>query len=570
LAQGLVLVLLAAVFYRASVTPIFHVDTWGHWKYGEWIWEHGRLPEREPFSPYSDPNYRLVYQPWLSQLLCYLVYAKLGMEGIALLYALVEVLRVAFYLGAYRRVSGSLGWALLGVCLMEAGRWTFFGVFRPQVLGEVCWAALLFVCARPTLSKTDLVWIALSICLWANLHGGFLLGLLLVGVMLANQVLQRAWERRSLAAAFEDRDVQRWVLALLLSLAAACVNPSGPRLIPEAVTFGNHPAMQDLPEWQPIPPLTTFGGAMLMVSVVLVLLTLHVSPRRFTPAQVMLLLAFGLAAWFSARMLPWWMTVWPFVLLPHWRAILEGQSTKDKVPKDQARKRPLPFRSLVLRTSYFVLLAVALGILLVSDTARWILRRHSRPFQQQFTEETPVLLTANLKSWLASKEGVPLRILPSLPWSDYLLYHLPPSARVYQYTHWHCYRVQQFIDGNYMMRTLDYPNDWRKMVDLYRINAVALEDDPDFPLFAYMLGQQNKSGAEWQVIYQETPAGANRPDKLVAVRRTDPFVETLMQVQALQAQGSLGGLGMIPLASNWSFLTHLPWSWAESRAKVLK
>src|SRR5262249_28857747 len=104
LARALALVLLAAVFYRASSAPIHHIDTWGHWKYGEWIWEHGRLPEREPFSPYSDPSVRLTYSPWLSQLLCYLVYARLGMEGIALLYGLIEVVTVGLYLAAYRRV----------------------------------------------------------------------------------------------------------------------------------------------------------------------------------------------------------------------------------------------------------------------------------------------------------------------------------------------------------------------------------------------------------------------------------------------------------------------------------
>src|SRR5262245_41306469 len=141
---ALAFLLLAVVFYRASAAPIWHLDTWSHWKYGEWIWQHGRLPDREPFTPgFSEPE-KLTDTLWLSQLACYLVYARLGMEGIALFYGLVEVAKTALYLAAYRRVSGSLGWAVVGVALMLAARWTFFGVFRPQVLGEVCWAAVLF------------------------------------------------------------------------------------------------------------------------------------------------------------------------------------------------------------------------------------------------------------------------------------------------------------------------------------------------------------------------------------------------------------------------------------------
>src|SRR5436189_4335112 len=79
--RALVLVLLAFAFYRGSSSAIHAIDTWSHWKYGEWIWEHGRLPTREPFSPYSDPHVRLLDMYWLGQVTAYLVYARAGMEG---------------------------------------------------------------------------------------------------------------------------------------------------------------------------------------------------------------------------------------------------------------------------------------------------------------------------------------------------------------------------------------------------------------------------------------------------------------------------------------------------------
>ena len=69
--------ILAAIFFRASNAPIWHLDTWAHWKFGQWIWEHGRLPERDPFSLYSDRSHPLLNTLWLSQLTCYLLYARL-------------------------------------------------------------------------------------------------------------------------------------------------------------------------------------------------------------------------------------------------------------------------------------------------------------------------------------------------------------------------------------------------------------------------------------------------------------------------------------------------------------
>jgi hypothetical protein len=59
-APAVALVLLAAIFFRASNAPVWHLDPWAHWKFGQWICEHGRLPERDPFSPYSDHSHPLV------------------------------------------------------------------------------------------------------------------------------------------------------------------------------------------------------------------------------------------------------------------------------------------------------------------------------------------------------------------------------------------------------------------------------------------------------------------------------------------------------------------------------
>jgi hypothetical protein len=555
--------LLALVFFRASQAPIASLDTWGHWKYGEWIWQHGRLPEREPFSAYSDAGRPLLDSWWLSQVAGYLIYARWGMEGIALFYALVETAKAALYLAAFRRVTGSLSWALGGLVLLLAARWTLFGVFRPQTIAEVCWTGLLVVYAgflrreslpespapANSLSARTLIAVPLLVALWTNLHGSFVLALVLGAVMLLGRAIEVAYARRNIAAVLADGEVRRLALLLVLAAAATCVNPYGPGYLMQIVRFGQTASLRLVKEWQPMVPLATYGGKAFVTSVVLVLVTLRWSPQPFRPAEVGLLVLFALAAWFAVRMLPFWTTVWPLVLLPHWQAIAAWSVERGpwSVEKAVVFRRTLGTRTLVWAGGLAVLV-----LLVGSPSGRWLLGQGPRPLSERFQSETPVAPADDIRQ----PGPVPRRVFCSPAWSDYLLWSLPPGDTLYWYSHWHCYSPERMVDGFRLLGRRDPPNGWRSLLDRYRFNCLALLPDEDAkPLCAFLQAQRGQPAAEWDVI--EYAVG------LVATRRTDPFVAGLLGAEA--AQACVAGQGLMPRASGWAFLTHLPWHWRDER-----
>jgi hypothetical protein len=568
-ALALAVVLLAAVFFRASNAPTWHIDTWGHWKYGQWIWEHKRLPGKEPFSTYSDQGSPLLDTWWLSQVLCYRVYAAGGVEGIALLFAVVEVVKALLYLAAIRRASGSLLLAVIGVVLMTVGRWPYLGVFRPQAIGEVCWAALLFLAARPPWPKWGVVAAPLYVALWANLHGGFLLAFVLIGAGLVS----RAWDvmggRLRLSAVLEDAEVRRLALTLVLSLAATCLTPYGPRYLAEVIRFGRTPSLQLVVEWLPPVPLATYGSRALAVSLLLVLATVRWSPRRFTLSDTLLLVVFGLGGWFATRLIPFWMTVWPLVLAPHAVALLR-QVGWDRFVAD---------RSETPATSWFKAWwplvpagASAVALLLFSATGSWLLGA-PRPLKDRLREETPEAVARDLCEPLqpgAARQ--PLRVFCSAVWSDYLVWRLSAEDQVYWYSHWHCYTPQHINDGNYLLALHGPPHDWQAIVNRYRFNVLALRNEGDSRgLFGYLLEQWGRPVSEWDVTVYTNNFSAGRRERtgdlqpkeiwgLVARRRVDPYALTMVGAQVVP--GCLGGgtsAGMI----DWSVLTHLPWIWPE-------
>jgi len=66
--------LLGFTFLMIDLHPMYHSDVWGHLKFGKWILSHGRLPDREPFTPFADQRTAYVNFQWLSQSLFYLLY----------------------------------------------------------------------------------------------------------------------------------------------------------------------------------------------------------------------------------------------------------------------------------------------------------------------------------------------------------------------------------------------------------------------------------------------------------------------------------------------------------------
>jgi len=524
LPTALGILLLAAIFFRAASAPIAPVDTWNHWKYGEWIWQHEKLPDREPFSPgTSDSNRPVVDPAWLAEVAGYLVYARAGMEGIVLFYGLAEVLKTVLLLAAFRRVCGSPWLGLFGAVLVLAGSWDRFGIFRPEVLGEVCWAAVLFLVgwaessrrtgitrpqpqqgidpvglqdsAHPTSNIPALGLLPCIFVLWANLDASFVVGLFCLAVLVIGQFLQGD----------HDRGLRGLVLATAASWAAASVNPYGPSLIGTVVSHVRSGLLQGVPEWQPFIPLATYSAKAFAISVLVVLATLRFSPRPFSAADALLLATFGLATWFAGRLLPWWMMLWPFVLLPHWREIgnrVRGAHPMTTRVRSMRPTLPLAWSKLAAcRWPAAAAITVGIAIVLASGTGRWLLRGAARPEAEQVAPGTPVEVADQLDSLLSRRTA---RVLASPLWCDYLLWRMPPAGTLFVYDQYDAFPPKNLAAYVRIVTMQPPPDDWRTLLDRYGIDVVALSAEaPRKDLFAHFLHGKEPG---WQIFYVNTAA----------------------------------------------------------------
>src|SRR5271157_1868746 len=170
-----------ALFALAAFSPavLGDGDTFSHLATGEWILTHDAVPRADPFS-HSMPGAPWTAHEWLSEILLTLAFRCAGWSGVALLTAAAAA-GAALVMGL--RVAKNLSGAALGVTLaLGAGLWTANLLARPHVLAlplAAAWTVGLLD-ARDRDAAPPLGF-ALMMILWSNMHGGFVIGLALIG-----------------------------------------------------------------------------------------------------------------------------------------------------------------------------------------------------------------------------------------------------------------------------------------------------------------------------------------------------------------------------------------------------
>jgi len=225
----------AAVCVTAlTVFPVSNNDIWIHLTTGQYVLEHGRPPVTDPYS-YTAADHAYVAHEWLAAVLFRLSYNAAGLVGLILFKSLVVGATCALLFLAARKLRAQLAVfvpALTAALFIASPRF----MERPHVFSYLLVALYLWVLLsfRESGHWRWLCVILPAQMLWANLHGGWVLGIALAAVFAIGEGiahLRARWLRGGHERTPAARDV-----ALLAALAPACllatlVNPYGARLL---------------------------------------------------------------------------------------------------------------------------------------------------------------------------------------------------------------------------------------------------------------------------------------------------------------------------------------------------
>ena len=261
---------------------IADADLWGHLRFGADLLHGHGFTLKDPYSFTSDTPW--INHEWLAEVCVAAFYAVGGAIGLNLLKLVVIATIGAIVWTAGRHYSASR-FALIWV----TGLIVFAGYTRTQVLRPQLFSVLLFTILMIVLRRREqdrhgsILTLPILFCLWANAHGGWLVGYASLCVWAAAVVV----ERRTFSC-FWRRSVE-----VVASLAATLINPYGFGMwsfLRETVGLD-----RDISDWT---PFLKFPAALIAIELLLPAIAVMAlwRRRRLPPvrhAAIIAILAFG-------------------------------------------------------------------------------------------------------------------------------------------------------------------------------------------------------------------------------------------------------------------------------------
>jgi hypothetical protein len=473
---------LAISFIALNFTPLKEGDLWWHIQIGQQIFADGKIP---PFDLFTFTAYGQPYtfsHSWFSDVLFYGAEKIGGLGALVLMQALVSlattliILRQSLLRGATPALAASL--TLLG----WIGLYPFSST-RPQIFSFLLMAALYAVLSGYFHHQKNHLWLMpVLMVLWVNLHGGWPIGLMLIGLEIGCAVLLKLWGQPTVAL----KPAIAWGAA---TGAATLLNPKGIMLYGHVLTVNTNPVIQQfISEWQPLVITNVIAWAFFGLLVLWIIGMAY--QQRSVPLRdlsVMLLLAAMSLRYL--RMEPYFFAV----AVPITTATLAGinwQALFNRfgplLAADENKAAPLAgyFNGLMVilfgAAAIFSLPGVRLGLMQQTETSL-------------ISPHFPIASVQTLKEQMPPAANV----FNLAEWGGYLIWQLHPAGRV-------------FADGRAELLTPQMWDDyitlstggqaWAALLDQYQIDYLVLDKSRQAGLIL------NASQQGWHCLSEDTVA----------------------------------------------------------------
>lgn len=481
----IIFIVLLFSFSFGSLAPrlLWDADIGWHIRDGQNILATHSIPHVDTFSATMSGRAWYAWE-WLYDGAIGWIYNRSGLNGVVSISALVIALTLALVFRITLLRGGSLPVSifLFMLCAMSS---SIHFLARPHVVGwllALIWFWILDTSHKATACPRRLLWLPGLMLLWANLHGGFVLGFVLLGIYVVADIL----------TTLSCTDLHQWrisrhraviLLALgLASFAASLVNPYGYRLHLHVYHYlTDRFLMQHINEFQR-PDIHGAAAQAFLLMLALALIGIVSVRGRMGWANWLLIFFSVVSGLYAARNLPY-----ASMLL----MMLTGPLLSRKSGESGWRARLNRWRAAEFspRVPVWPVVAVIVVTLLClhkgSVLGRQVMNAHFDPAR------LPVQAVDALQ-----RQSIREPVFSLDSWGGFFIYRLYPEDKVFIDDR-HDFYGDAYIRE--YLKTIHVESGWQQILDQWRVNLVVLPSKAK-------LSQALRGSRQWTTLFEDSTA----------------------------------------------------------------
>ncbi|MGH9513363.1 MAG: hypothetical protein ACRD2U_14620 [Terriglobales bacterium] len=295
---------------RAGVRLLNDAGIGWHIRNGEQILQTRHITRVDLFSSTMAGHAWYAWE-WLYDVIIAAVHHFTGLNGVVFFTAIVIAATFSLTLRVALRRGAGLP-LMIALLVLSIGAASIHFLARPHVLSwlfAVVWFHLVDSdAAAPSPRELHrLFWYPFLMLLWANLHGGFLLGLVLLAIYLIGGLIQFFSRRKTHEK--EDRSLihvklKRFALAVLASFAASLINPFGLKLYSHIYEYLTNRFLMDHIDEFLSPNFHNIAPQCFAALLLITLIALAGAREKLIPARLLVVIFAAYSGLYSSRNLP--------------------------------------------------------------------------------------------------------------------------------------------------------------------------------------------------------------------------------------------------------------------------
>jgi hypothetical protein len=477
------------VFSPLSAGLLRDADTGVHIRNGERIMATRAIPRTDSFS-YTRHGKPWYAWEWLYDLVIAAIHHVSGLNGVILFNAAIVSTTFALLFRFVLIRSGNLAVAaFLTLSALAAAQVHMLA--RPHVLSwllTVLWGECL--CRFEDGQRSALLWLPPLTLLWVNLHGGFIVGLGLLGIFAAGRI----WSTLTIPRDGDKEKIVQLVVVLSGCLLTTLLTPYGYRLHVHVYQYLSNRFLMDNIDEFTSPNFHFAVYRYFELFIVLLIAGVALARDRLTTTGFLLLLFSLHAALYATRNIPIAVIIMSLVLGPLMTAAISPRSECQFVPRwlhgtlaaGQGISDSMTRLEEQLHGHLAVLVVMAASLVLVMNGGRLFSRQI---LNAHFDEKVFPVKAAQF----ITQRSIRDHLFTSDVWGAYLIYKLYPATKVY-FDDRHDFYGEAFVReyGKAFLAT----RQWREPLDRYQVAWVLMPTDS--PLSTVL-----RESRDWRVDYDD-------------------------------------------------------------------